>query len=174
MKTAGRFLWQWALSLVVLIGSSWTSQVRYHRDTDLRILNMLFSASEICPPKPWVQESWIHRRKERVKTRQQKKKLQQTIRIYFFLPVNLRKMWYYFDTKKPCPRRKPTQCYAGLAMSNSTTQGSARASTCNSTNLLHQWEDESRECNHSALQSLLAFIVFQNISHMQNNKAPHF
>lgn len=103
-----------------------------------------------------------------------KKKLQQTIRIYFFLPVNLRKMWYYFDTKKPCPRRKPTQCYAGLAMSNSTTQGSARASTCNSTNLLRQWEDESRECNHSALQSLLAFIVFQNISHMQNNKAPHF
>lgn len=101
MKTAGRFLWQWALSSVVLIGSSRTSQVWYHRDTDLHILNMLFSASEICPPKPWVQESWIHRRKERVKTRQQKKKLQQTIRIYFFLPVNLRKMWYYFDTKNP-------------------------------------------------------------------------
>lgn len=151
MKTAGRFLWQWALSLVVLTGSSWTSQIWYHRDTDLHILNMLFSASKLCPPKPWVQESWIHRRKERVNIRQQKK-LQQTIRIYFFLPVNLRKMWYYFDTKKLCPQRKPTQCYTGLAMSNSSTQSSSRASTCNSMNLLHQSEDASRECNHSALQ----------------------
>lgn len=70
-----------------------------------------------------------------------KKKLQQTIKFYFFLPVNLRKMWYYFDTKKkkqPCPRIKPTQYYTGRAMSNSGRQSSARASTCNSTDLLQR------------------------------------
>lgn len=68
----------------------------------------------------------------------QQKKLQPTIKFYFFLPVNLGKMWYYFDTKKPCPRIKPTQYYTGLAMSNSARQSSARASTCSSTNLLHR------------------------------------
>lgn len=154
MKTADRFLWQWAPSLV-----NWELldfKVWYHRDTDLLILNMLvLSLQGLSSP---ILYAWIlDPQKERGGKPTPTKKLQQTIKFYFFLSVNLWKIWYYFDTKKPCPQIKPTQYYSGLAMSNSARQSSARASTCSSMNLLRRWEDVHRECNHSALQSVLGF-----------------